>query len=127
MAELDRVLIASRIQRARDEAGLTQTELGDALNPPVHWRTVQTWESAKDKRVPWGRLDEIAALTGTTKEWLLHGDAATERDEELLVRLDRLDSTVAEMAELLRSHFEGQPPASEDPPGEEPAVQDQPG
>jgi hypothetical protein len=106
MAELDRVLIASRIKHAREKAGLTQSELGDALAPPVHWRTVQTWESAKDRRVPWGRLDQIATVTDTTKEWLLHGRepadtsehrAPTETEQTILEQLAELRGLVAQL------------------------------
>lgn len=94
LAELDRAAICRRIAQAREEAGLTQPELADALDPPVHFRTVQTWETGqKDKKgvqrwpVPFDRLDEIARITGVTKDWLLHGeeqpDAKALRDQEI--------------------------------------------
>lgn len=83
MGELNRAAICQRIQTAREEAGLTQPELGDALHPSVHWRTIQTWESVKQPRVPWDRLDEIARITARTKEWLLHGEAAIPDGDHL--------------------------------------------
>ena len=98
MGELDRASICARIQEARERAGLTQPELAEALDPPVHWRTVQTWESVKDPRVPWDRLDEIARITGVTKEWLLHGDAAVSADPDRLQLL--LEEVAAVRQEL---------------------------
>ncbi len=91
MAELDRASICGRIAQAREEAGLTQPELGEALSPPVHWRTIQTWESLKQPRVPWDRLDEIARVTGRTKEWLLHGREPQAEDPDVVERLDRIE------------------------------------
>lgn len=94
MAELDRAAISVRLQQARVEAGLTQPELGEALSEPLHWRTIQNYERPSLPRIPWGILDEWARITGTTKEWLLHGDEAPllgvqrlERMEALLERL----------------------------------------
>jgi DNA-binding transcriptional regulator YiaG len=43
MAKLSHVGIAQRVKKAREEAGLKQTELADLLQ--VHWRTIQNWES----------------------------------------------------------------------------------
>ena len=110
MAELDRAAICARIAQARTEAGLTQDELGDLLG--VHYRTVQTWESMKQPRVPWDRLDEIARATGKTKEWLLHDGPApvTVLDgdrrqpttaDSLAATAARLEATAAEFAGLL--------------------------
>ncbi|HVM69979.1 MAG TPA: hypothetical protein VM204_09135 [Gaiellaceae bacterium] len=113
MGELDRASICARIAQARTEAGLSQPELGEAMEPPVHWRTIQTWESVKAPRVPWARLDEVARITGKTKEWLLHGaDAPAAAEvaslEAALAALDRrLDTEVLPrldaIEELLRS------------------------
>lgn len=95
MGELDRAAICARIKQAREEAGLTQPELGEAMEPPVHWRTVQTWESVKTPRVPWDRLDEIATITARSKEWLLHGDQQRETDAEILSVLSDLSDALA--------------------------------
>lgn len=112
MAELDRAAICARIQQVREEAGLTQPELGEALEPPVHWRTIQTWESVKQPRVPWDRLDEIARVTGTTKDWLLHGDTATAQDEDVAARLERLEQTLERIEALLQARPH-EPPAQQ--------------
>lgn len=106
MAELSRVGIAQRIAVARKQAGLDQHELADVLG--VHWRTVQDWESVKKQTTPWDRLDEVAAVTGVTKDWLLHGergevvpDAAT-----LARRLEALEAAVAESADRTAASLE---------------------
>lgn len=69
MAELQREEIVARIKQAREEVGMSQPEMGDALN--VHWRTVQNYETV---RVPFALLGRIAEVTGKTTEWLLHGE-----------------------------------------------------
>lgn len=72
VAEIERRQVTARIGKAREQAGLTQAEIAEALH--VKPRTYQNYESVKTPRVPWGQLDTIAKLTGTTKEWLIHGD-----------------------------------------------------
>jgi transcriptional regulator with XRE-family HTH domain len=94
MAELDRAEISLRIAQAREQAGLTQPELAELVEPPVHWRTVQDWESPKNANVPWNRLGQIAEATRVTKEWILHGDAERVTEEE---RLDALQQELAEV------------------------------
>jgi len=100
MAELDRAAISLRIAEARKQrAGLTQPELAELLEPPVHWRTVQEWE-APNGTVPWDRLDQIGRITGVTKEWLLHGEAQVAAGvfEERLERIERvLEELVARL------------------------------
>jgi transcriptional regulator with XRE-family HTH domain len=101
MAELDRAAISVRLGQARDQAGIKQTELADALQrdgEPLHFRTVQNYESPKNPRVPWDLLDQWATITGTTKEWLLHGDDLTpelpplqELQEALAKEVGRLE------------------------------------
>jgi transcriptional regulator with XRE-family HTH domain len=77
MAELERAGIARRIRQARNEAGLSQPEMAEAIG--VIARTYQNYESVKDPRVPWGLMNQIAAVTGKTTEWLIHGDQAAAR------------------------------------------------
>lgn len=115
MAELDRASICGRIAQAREQAGLTQPELGEALDPPVHFRTVQTWESLKQPRVPWDRLDQIARITGVTKEWLLHGEPAASTspggNHDLREQADRIEAaalTIAREAERIAGLLAGQ-------------------
>jgi transcriptional regulator with XRE-family HTH domain len=92
MPELDRVAISRRLGQARKQAGLTQHEMADAMQ--LHFRSVQNYESWKDDRVPFARLDEWAKITGTTKEWLLHGH------EPLLTSAERLDAIEDELRRL---------------------------
>lgn len=89
MAELSRVGIAQRIQQARQQAGLTQQELADALH--VHRNTVQNWESQKKPITPWDQLGEIANWTQVSRDWLIHGDHQ-EADPRDALRVRVVDS-----------------------------------
>lgn len=71
MAELREAEIRQRIKRARREAGLSQSTMAELLG--VIQRTVQNYEN---DHVPWGRLGDIADITGTSLRWLLHGDGS---------------------------------------------------
>lgn len=117
MAELSRAGIAQRIARARDQVGMTQPELADVMH--VHYRTVQDWESPKKQATPFDRLDELAAVTGVTKAWLLHGEDAAEAGDvqSLSQRLSELEGLVGqtredvgEALELLRQLATAQAP-----------------
>lgn len=94
MAELDRAEIKARLKQAREEAGLTQPELADALE--LHWRSVQNYES-KSGPVPWNLLGRWAATTGRPHDWILHGDAAPVSSEEL----NQLRADLADVKESL--------------------------
>lgn len=102
MAELSRAAIAQRIAKARKQAGLNQNELADLMH--VHYRTVQDWESVKKEATPWDRLDELAAITDVTKEWLLHGERAEAVADapSILRRLELLEETVARADDVQR-------------------------
>ena len=112
MGELDRAAISVRLGQSRDEAGLTQPEMGELLS--VHFRTVQNYESPKEHVVPFDRLDEWARITGRPKEWLLHGDdpvvlgddrlGAIERELQQLG--ERLDQVLAELRAESRARQE---------------------
>lgn len=115
MAELSRVGIAQRIATARKQAGLDQHEFADLMH--VHWRTVQDWESVKKHTTPWDRVDEIANVTGVSRNWMLHGEdeGAVPDVESILHRLQSLEDLVertredtAEALELLRRLLVGQ-------------------
>lgn len=73
VAEIEAREIRARIKKARKEAGLTQQQLAELLE--VIPRSVQNYESEKQGRVPWGKINAIAKITGKTPEWLLHGEA----------------------------------------------------
>lgn len=99
VAELERSAIARRIKQARQEAGLSQPEMADALG--VIARTYQNYESVSQPRVPWGSMNEIAAVTGKTTEWLIHGDRATP---DLLGSVDNVDTHIDGVAVEFRRH-----------------------
>lgn len=99
MGRLHEAEIRARIQRARELAGLSQTDMADLLG--VIPRTVQNYEGGGGKaaKVPWDRLSDIAEMTGTTTRWLLYGDAQaydaaegelTERLTDIERKLDQL-------------------------------------
>lgn len=106
MAEIQREEIPKRIKQAREEAGLTQAEMADAIN--VGGRTYQNYES---NRIPWGALNNIAEVTGKQTEWLIHGAApkapdlmeafASDEGGPLIVRLDLIHGELRRIAELL--------------------------
>lgn len=78
--------ICARIVRARELAGLTQPELANLIG--VTERTVRNYESG---RVPWGLLNKIADVTGTTRTWLVDGPSQLDRIEAKIDQLtDRL-------------------------------------
>jgi transcriptional regulator with XRE-family HTH domain len=92
MGELDRAAISVRLAQAREEVGLTQVELAELLQ--VHFRSVQNYESPRERRIPFDLLDRWAQVTGRPKEWLLHGD------EPRIVADDRLQAIEDELARV---------------------------
>ena len=69
--------ICRRIAEAREACGLTQTGLAQNLSAytgaTLTARDVRRYERS---RVPWHLLDDLARITGTSRGWLLYGDAA---------------------------------------------------
>ena len=64
--------LAKRLREAREEAGLSQVEIGAACDPPVSGQAVYKWE--KGLAQPNSRnLDIVAQLTGKTLKWFLYG------------------------------------------------------
>jgi transcriptional regulator with XRE-family HTH domain len=104
MGELDRAAISLRLAQARVEVGLTQAELAELLS--IHFRSVQNYESPRERRIPFDLLDHWAQITGRTKEWLLHGDqpriVADDRLEAIEERLERLEAGLLRVEEILR-------------------------
>jgi len=86
MEKAETVAVKVRLAEARRRAGLTQPELGDLLDPPVHWRTVQEWESPKNQNIPFRRLHELARIYSVAFYWLLKGEP-TPQDEKATDRL----------------------------------------
>lgn len=62
-----------RIRKLRTEAGLTQEELGNRLDPPVTYAAVGMWEKGKS-RPRLDKLEQLAGILGTTPYYLLNGD-----------------------------------------------------
>lgn len=104
MAELNRLAIAQRVQQAREEAGLKQREVAEALQ--VHWRTVQNWESQANPIVAWDRLDELSDLLGVSKPWLIHGEETIRETNRLADRLEALEEKVADGFEAIEAAIE---------------------
>jgi transcriptional regulator with XRE-family HTH domain len=70
--ELDPVEIAGRIRAAMALARLTAVQLADLME--VHRNTIGNWTRRESPMIPWDRMGELAAVLGTTKEELLHGE-----------------------------------------------------
>lgn len=95
MAALEEAEIRARIKRARNEAGLSQEQLADLL--AVHPKSVQNYEN---DHVPWRRIRDIAAITGRSAQWLLHGEDAPGGDETLDERLAALEAKLDRLLAL---------------------------
>lgn len=94
--------IGARIKQAREQAGLRQEDLADLLG--VATRTVQNYEGATTK--PFKQLNAIAAATGVTTEWLLHGPSEEDEDAEGMVA--SVDHRLEELAGGVRDLTVGQ-------------------
>jgi len=108
VAQLDPEGIRSRIREARKAAGLTQSELADALE--VHKRTVENYE--RFRTPDYRMLNRIATVTNRPLEWFLHGAGANEDDRlgQALAELQALRSQVDRILEHLEP--EQAPPQS---------------
>lgn len=96
--------IGERIKQAREQAGLRQEDLADLLG--VATRTVQNYEGAATK--PFKQLNAIAAATGTTTEWLLHGDSSSGEDGDGTAGVASIDHRLEELAAAVRDLTTGQ-------------------
>jgi len=105
MAEIERAAIARRIKSARNEAGLSQPEMAEALG--VISRTYQNYESVSAPRTPWALMNDIARITGKTTEWLIHGEKATAPN--LLGSMVRVDDHIERMADEFRGYVDPNP------------------
>ncbi|HZO48674.1 MAG TPA: helix-turn-helix transcriptional regulator [Gaiellaceae bacterium] len=87
-----------RIAQARHEAGLSQREVAERIG--VITRAYQNYEAGI--RIPWRKLDPIAAALGTSKEWLLRGEAGEPASpSELVARLGEIERLLRELLERL--------------------------
>jgi transcriptional regulator with XRE-family HTH domain len=89
--------VGRRITRARLEAGLHQREVAERIG--VITRAYQNYEAGV--RIPWRKLDQIAAALGTSKEWLLHGDDDGTPAADLRARLDEIVRLLHQVLERL--------------------------
>lgn len=84
--------IGDRIAEARRRAnGMTQQTLGDLIG--VSARSIQDYEAGVT--IPWKHMREIAEITETRVEWLLHGEGEPDR-------LARVEALATEASERLR-------------------------
>jgi transcriptional regulator with XRE-family HTH domain len=92
--------VAARIKQAREEAGLTQDDLADAIG--IGMRQVQNLEAATSK--PFKHVVKISEATGRSVEWLLHGEpeATSDRLDQALEQLAALQAQVAALLVLVQ-------------------------
>lgn len=91
--------IGARIKQAREEAGLRQEDLADLLE--VSTRTVQNYEAGASK--PFKHLNDIAAATRVTTQWLIHGERdRLSREEEVSGLREELGEVRGQLAEVQR-------------------------
>ena len=101
----DSQAIGERIRLARQERGLTQEQLAEAVG--VTRSAVAQWETGRAGQVT-GNLSRIAAVLAVGVEYLMFGDdkvapqRATRGDELAILRLYR-DCTPADQQLLLRT------------------------
>lgn len=116
MAELDRAAISLRLGESLKTAGIKQPEMADLLH--VHKSAVEQYVSPKVKTVPFDRLDEWAKLTGTTKEWLLHGPPAETpiKLSEVLAAVEKNQALLREVLGRIAALEATQPAATAPPP-----------
>lgn len=111
MEEAERRAISGRIAQARKEAGLTQAQLAELLG--LHKRTIENYEAG---RIPWEHLQEIAKLTGRTREWILRGDEAATETQEIVRQVVReeMADALAALARLEAQLGNGERPFPEE-------------
>lgn len=86
--------VCERIRRARVKAGLTQEQMAVLLG--VQHRTYQNYEY---DRIPWEKLDTIAAETGVEKDWIVTGSAG--ETGPLREKLDLIEGELRALRRLL--------------------------
>lgn len=103
MTRIKEAEVRARIQQAREEFGLNQDQFAELLD--VGKRSIQNYESREGQNatVPYDKLGEIAAITGKSLKWLLHGD--DDEVTQLLTRLDRFEEQQAEINRTLNRLF----------------------
>lgn len=79
---------------------MTLEDMADALGV-----TQRAYWNYENNRVPFGRLREIAEITGAEFEWLLRGDPP-QRMGDLTTRLEALEAEVHTSSETTASSLE---------------------
>lgn len=69
--------IHARIRSRREALGLSMEKLAQMVGVKA-WQTIQQWERPGGTAPKRARLDQVAAALGTTSEWLLFGEPATD-------------------------------------------------
>lgn len=107
MAEIEKLDVCLRIQKARVEAGFTQEQAADLFG--ISTRAYQAWEA---NVIPWRRLHEVAEAYRVERVWLQKGERGEEETTSVVAELRALRQELAEIRSLLRRPGEGR----EDPP-----------
>lgn len=106
MNEADKLALCARVKKAREQAGLTELEIAEMLDPPVTDRTIRNYETV---RPPFRYLRQWAEITRVDYDFLLRGEvspaeaAAAEADGnralllQVLEKLDRIESRLEEL------------------------------
>lgn len=80
-----RMSFGKRLREAREEAGLSQEEIGRLFDPPVTRNTVSNWE--RDENMPESdKLSKIARKVHRTTDFLLSGYAIEQQESHYNVR-----------------------------------------
>jgi transcriptional regulator with XRE-family HTH domain len=83
--------IGKRILNARDKAGLSQAELGEAIGRSG--AMIGHYENGK--RAPFKDLRQIAEATDSDLRWLLHGKSYTDPLLYLGARVERIEKMLS--------------------------------
>ncbi len=115
VSQLEAKEIGARIALARNEAGLTQDEVGELAT--FSKRSLQNYEAGNT--IPYRHMREIAGLLMRPVPWFLHGDL--EADPATTDRLERIESQLAEILGLLAAGL----PDSKAPPSRSRGAQEE--
>lgn len=99
MHQTDKIAIAARLRQAREQAGFTEREIGELLDPPLTDRSIRTYE--KDN--PQMRyLRQWADITQVPYDWLLRGETADHPTEpDLRAELETIRRSLQRLEDLL--------------------------
>lgn len=75
------------IKQLREDAGLSQEELGKSLNPPVNRAAVQKWETDKVENIKRTHIQQLARKFGVSPCELMCFDSAKAAEETKTLEL----------------------------------------